>query len=218
LAALSHLPVSFIWTHDSVGVGEDGPTHQPVETISSLRLIPNLDVIRPADPEETAGAFAASVMRTDGPTALILSRQVLPNQVDIEAKTRREGVLKGAYIALKEKETLRLILIATGSELQHAIHAARELGDNVRVVSMPCMERFERQSETYKECILPKNCLHRIAIEAGISDIWYKYVGTSGRVIGIDQFGLSAPGDIVMRELGITADRVIELARLMMSV
>ncbi|MCL4150045.1 UNVERIFIED_CONTAM: hypothetical protein GTU68_050909 [Idotea baltica] len=147
IAGLAGLPVGYILTHDSVGVGEDGPTHQPVETVSGLRVIPNLDVIRPGDPEETAGAFAAMIERKDGPTALFLTRQSVATLNEIPVKTRREGVFQGGYIAKKETGELTTILLATGSELQHAMEAATELGDGVRVVSMPCFERFDRQSQ-----------------------------------------------------------------------
>jgi transketolase len=213
LAALSHLPVVYIFTHDSVGVGEDGPTHQPIETVSGLRLIPHLHVIRPADPEETAGAFVAALERIDGPTLLALSRQVLPNQSQIPVKTRREGVAKGAYIAVKEEGELKTILMGTGSELQHAIAAAKELGAGTRVVSMPCMERFNGQSEEYKESVLPKSCRRRVAIEAGVPELWYRYVGLEGKIVGIPRFGLSAPGNVVMEQLGITAKSVVEAAK-----
>jgi transketolase len=210
LAALAGLPVLYIFTHDSVGVGEDGPTHQPVETVSGLRLIPKLDVIRPADPEETAGAFVAALQRTDGPTLLALTRQNLPNLNDIPVRTRREGVAKGAYIAVNETAPLETILMATGSELQHAIAAAKTLGPGTRVVSMPSMHRFDRQPADYREEILPTSCRRRSAIEAGVTALWYKYVGLDGKVVGIDRFGLSAPGNIVMQELGITPDSLIQ--------
>lgn len=213
LAALSSLRVGYIFTHDSVGVGEDGPTHQPVETVSGLRVIPNLDVIRPADPEETAGAFAAMVERKDGPTALILTRQGVATLNDIPVKERRDGALKGGYIAKKESGELTTILIGTGSELQHAIAAAEELGDGVRVVSMPCMERFDRQPEEYRETVLPTSCTKRVAIEAGVSGLWWKYVGTEGAVVGIDRFGISAPGGTVMKELGMTPEHLIETVK-----
>jgi transketolase len=212
LAGLANLQVGYILTHDSVGVGEDGPTHQPVETVSGLRVIPNLDVIRPGDPEETAGAFAAFAERKDGPTALFLTRQGVATLNEIPAKTRREGVLKGGYVAKQEKGDLTTILIATGSELQHAMDAAEKLGNGVRVVSMPCMERFDRQSNDYKESVLPAACTKRVAIEAGVSDPWWKYVGTAGAVIGIDRFGISAPGATVMSELGITPENLVEVA------
>jgi transketolase len=213
LAALSKLPVVYIYTHDSVGVGEDGPTHQPVETVSGLRVIPNLDVIRPADPEETAGAFAAALERTDGPTLLALTRQAVPMLNDIPVADRRNGVLKGGYIAVKETGPLTHILLAAGSELQWAIAAARQLGSGVRVVSMPSFFRFDQQPKAYRDSVLPPDCRKRVAIEAGVTGLWSKYVGLDGRVIGIDRFGLSAPGGTVMKELGITAENVIAVAR-----
>lgn len=213
LAALAGLPVTYIFSHDSVGVGEDGPTHQPVETISGLRVIPNLDVIRPADAEETAGAWAVTMLRTDGPSALILTRQTVPEMNHLSVSERREGVRRGAYIVRKEKGELTTLLLASGSEVQHALKAAEELGQGVRVVSMPCFERFERQSETYRDDILPKSCTKRIAIEAGVTGLWWKYVGTEGEVIGIDRFGISAPGDIVMEKLGISAESIIAAAK-----
>ena len=212
LAALAKLPVTYIYTHDSIGVGEDGPTHQPIETISALRLIPNFDVIRPADPEETAGAFAAAIERTDGPTLLALSRQNVPLLNDIPVETRRQGVLKGAYIAVKETAELTHILLGSGSELQHAIAAAKTLGAGVRVVSVPSFERFNRQSQEYKNEVLPPNIRKRVAIEAGVTPLWREYVGLDGKVIGIDRFGISAPGNIVMKELGITAESVVTAA------
>lgn len=213
LAALAHLPVVYIFTHDSVGVGEDGPTHQPVETVSGLRVIPGLDVIRPGDAEETVGAFAAAIHRTDGPTALMLTRQNLPNQNDIPVIDRRENVYRGGYIAKKETGDLSLILLASGSELQHAMNAAKELGDGVRVVSMPCFERFDRQGADYREKVLPGRCTRRVAIEAGVSGLWWKYVGSQGKIVGIDRFGISAPGDVVMEELGMTAKNLVEVAK-----
>jgi transketolase len=213
LAALSRLPVVYIFTHDSVGVGEDGPTHQPVETVSGLRVIPNLDVIRPGDPEEVAGAWAAAMLRTDGPTALILSRQKVQTLAEVPVKVRREGAFRGGYVVKKETGDLKLILMATGSELQHIVAAAEKLGEGVRVVSMPCLERFDRQSAEYKEEVLPAACRARIAIEAGVSGLWWKYVGDQGQVLGIDRFGLSAPGDTVMEQLGMTPEHVVKAAR-----
>jgi transketolase len=213
LAALSKLPNIYIFTHDSIGVGEDGPTHEPVETVSSVRIMPQIDVIRPADPEETAGAFAAAAQRIDGPTLLALTRQVVPILNDIDVKLRREGVARGGYIAKKEKGKLDLIIMSCGSELQHALAAAKELGDGARVVSMPCFERFNRESEKYREEVLPKSCRKRVAIEAGITETWYQYVGLDGKVVGLHQFGLSAPGAEVMKERGIDAKHVIEAAK-----
>jgi transketolase len=216
LASLAHLPVTYIFTHDSIGVGEDGPTHQPVETVSGLRVIPNLDVIRPADAEETAGAFAAAMERTDGPTALILTRQNVPAQDTLSIAERREGVIKGGYIAKKESGPLKVILMATGSELQHAMGAAEIIGDGARVVSLPCFERFERQGADYIESVLPLACSARVACEAGVGSTWGKYVGLQGKTVTIDRFGISAPGDAVMEKLGMTADNVASVAKSIM--
>ena len=213
LAALAKLPNAYIFTHDSIGVGEDGPTHEPVETISSVRVMPNIDVIRPADPEETAGAFVAAMERTDGPTLIALTRQVVPMLNEIDVKLRREGVRRGGYIAKRESGPLELIILSCGSELQHALAAAKELGSGTRVVSMPCTERFNRESDEYREEILPKKCRKRVAIEAGVPEIWYQYVGLDGKVIGLHRFGLSAPGAEVMKEFGIDAQHVIDAAK-----
>ncbi len=213
LAGLAGLPVTYIFTHDSVGVGEDGPTHQPVETVSGLRVIPNLDVIRPADPEEVAGAWASAMLRTDGPTALILTRQGVANLSETPVRDRREGTSRGGYVIRREEGDLEAIILASGSEVEVALEAAGELGAGVRVVSMPCMERFDRQGEDYQTLILPPSCSRRVAIEAGVTGLWWKYVGTNGRVIGIDRFGLSAPGGTVMSELGITAGAVVGAVR-----
>ncbi len=205
VAALAELNrVSYILTHDSIGVGEDGPTHQPVETVSGLRVIPNLDVFRPADAEETVASMVHSVTRKGGPVALIFSRQNLVQNDALPAMERRRGALKGAYIAKKESAPLDLIIIATGSEVQHAVKAAADL-PGARVVSMPCVELFERQSDDYKESILPSSITKRIAIEAGVSGLWYKY---ASKVVGVDRFGFSAPGDIVMKELGMSAENL----------
>ena len=153
------------------------------------------------------------MLRTDGPTALIFSRQNIPAIPGLSSSERREGVHRGGYIVKKETGDLTTILMATGSELQHALKAAAELGDGVRVVSMPCFERFERQAESYQESVLPKSCTNRVAIEAGVSGLWWKYVGSEGKVIGIDRFGISAPGGAVMEELGMTAKSVVEAAK-----
>ena len=213
LAALSKLPVVYIYTHDSIGVGEDGPTHQPVETISALRLIPGFEVIRPADAEETAGAFAAALERTGGPTLIALSRQEVPNLNDIPPHIRRAGVLKGGYVALQETAPLSTILLATGSELQLALAAAAELGAGTRVVSMPSFSRFDGQPAEYREAVLPSSCRRRVSVEAGVTDLWRKYVGFEGRTVGINRFGLSAPAPAVFKELGITTEAVVAAAR-----
>ena len=175
--------------------------------------MPNIDVIRPADPEETAGAFVAAMQRIDGPTLLSLTRQTVPILNDIAVNVRRDGVSRGGYVAKTESGKLDLIILSCGSELQHALAAAKELGDGVRVISMPCFERFNRQPQEYREEVLPNECRKRIAIEAGVPDIWYRYVGLDGIVIGLHQFGLSAPGPEVMKERGIDAQHVIEAAK-----
>jgi transketolase len=213
LAALSHLPVVFVFTHDSVGVGEDGPTHEPVETIPSLRVIPNLDVIRPADPEETAGAFVAALERTDGPTLVALTRQTVPLLDQIAVQARREGARRGGYVAKKETAPLELIVMSAGSELQHALAAAEQLGPGTRVVSMPCFTRFERQPAAFREEVLPNACRRRVSIEATVSSTWAPYVGLDGASIGINRFGLSGPGGEVMKELGMTAQHVVDVAK-----
>jgi transketolase len=213
LAALSRLPVVYIYTHDSIGVGEDGPTHQPVETVSALRLIPGLDVIRPADAEETAGAFAAAFEHTHGPTLLALTRQAVPNLNDIPPHIRRAGVLKGGYVAVQETAPLTHILLSAGSELSLAIEAAKQLGAGVRVVSMPSFSRFDAQTVEYRESILPLSCRKRVAVEAGVSSLWRKYVGLDGRVVGIDRFGLSAPAPAAFKALGLTVDAVVSVSR-----
>src|SRR5947199_10346289 len=174
--------------------------------------MPQIDVSRPADPEETAGAFVAAAQRIEGPTLLALTRQVVPILNEVDVKLRREGVARGGYIAKKEKGKLELIIMSCGSELQHAFAAAKELGDEVRVVSMPCFERFNRQSEKYREEVLPDACRRRVAIEAGVTKIWYQYVGLDGQVVGLHEFGLSAPGTEVMKERGIDAQHVIDAA------
>jgi transketolase len=212
LAALAHLPVIYIFTHDSVGVGEDGPTHQPVETVAGLRVIPGLDVIRPADPEETAGAWVAAIEQTGGPTVLSLTRQNLP-LLPGDAAAKREGARRGGYVVVRETAALQTIIIATGSEVQHAVAAARELGPGTRVVSLPCFTRFERQPVDYRESVLPAACQRRVSIEAGVTSGWRQWVGDRGRTIGIDRFGESAPGNTVMEKLGITKDAVIAAVR-----
>ena len=218
VAALAQLPVTYVLTHDSVAVGEDGPTHQPVETISGLRVMPNLDVVRPADEEETAGAWMCALQRTKGPTALILTRQDVPSltasQPDLTAETRRQGTLRGAYIARREATAQPgTIIIATGSEVYLALEAAKQLGDDVRVVSMPSMWRFNRQPAEYREEVLPSACTRRVAIEAGKTDLWYRYVGPQGAIIGIDTFGFSAPGAQVLHDLGMNVENIINTVK-----
>ena len=205
VAALSHIPINYIWTHDSIGVGEDGPTHQPVETVASLRNIPNLDVMRPGDADETAAAYVSSIERKDGPTALILSRQNLPVLGESSAAAKREGTLKGGYILKKEEGPLTGIIIGAGSELHIAAEAAKELGPGTRVVSMPCVEAFERQDAAYQAEVLPNKAI-TLAVEAGVTSSWYKY---ADKVLGVDSFGLSAPGDQVFEEKGVTTAGIV---------
>jgi len=209
VAALSHIGINYIWTHDSIGVGEDGPTHQPVETVSSLRMIPNLDVMRPADAEETAASYVHGIERTTGPTALILSRQNLPMLESKSAQEKRAGTKKGAYVLVDETEALTAVILAAGSEVSLAVEAAKELGAGTRVVSMPSMEIFERQSDEYKASVLPNKAI-TTAVEAGVSGLWYKY---ADKVLGVDSFGLSAPGNEVFEAKGMTTSGLVELVK-----
>jgi len=208
IAALAKLPVQYYFTHDSIGVGYDGPTHQPVETVAILRCIPNLLVIRPADCEEAAAAGAAGYCYK-GPTAFILSRQDLPNMTSIPVEVRREGTLKGAYIAKKETAVLENILIASGSEVLLALEAAEKLGAGTRVVSMPCMEIFDAQSNDYKKSVLPE-CKNVIAIEAGSSLPWHKY---ANKFVCTDTFGFSADGPELYEHFEITVDGVLKAVK-----
>lgn len=220
LAALSGLGVIYVWTHDSVGLGEDGPTHQPVEQIAALRAIPRLWVVRPGDANETVAAWALAIGRRDGPVALALSRQKLPT-LPGTASGARAGVARGGYV-LRPAGTEaagrppELILIATGSELHLAMGAADRLegeGIATRVVSLPCWERFADADADYREAVLPRDVRARVSIEAGVSFGWERWVGDSGAIIGIDRFGASAPGPVVLEELGFTVERVAEVAR-----
>ena len=205
VAALSRLRLQYVFTHDSVGVGYDGPTHQPVELVSMLRCIPRLDVMRPADAEECAAAWAHALARKDGPTALALSRQNLPILDEIPVETRRLGTLRGAYIAKREAGDLKKIIIATGSELQCALEAGK-IEPHTRVVSMPCMELFERQDAEYKDEVLPPDCQNRIAIEAGVTGLWHKY---AKKAVGTDDFGFSADGPELFESFGINAQSLL---------
>lgn len=210
MAALMGLPVTLVYTHDSIGLGEDGPTHQPVEQGASLRLIPNLNVWRPADAVETAVAWQSALLRTDGPTALLLSRQGLPT-LDRDATTLA-NVARGGYTLLDVEGTPELILIATGSEVPLAMAAAealRSTGKAVRVVSMPSVEVFRAQSADYRESVLPHSVRRRVVIEAGASAGWYEFAGLDGRVIGLDRFGESAPADALAEYFGFTPDAVV---------
>lgn len=216
VGALSHMPATWIFTHDSIGLGEDGPTHQPVETIASLRVIPNLLVIRPADANETAEAWKVALKNTKRPTVLALSRQNLPT-LDRKVVASASGVEKGAYVLAdlggKKPE---IILMASGSEVGLVLDAAQKLaseGRGVRVVSFPSWELFKEQSAEYRESVLPSYITRRVAVEAGATFGWEKWVGEKGSVIGIDRFGASAPGKIVMEKFGFSVDNVVEEAR-----
>lgn len=212
LSALSEVGTIWVMTHDSVALGEDGPTHQPVETVASLRAIPNLLVMRPADGNETSGAYKVAIENRKRPTLLALTRQNLPNL----AGSSIEAVAKGAYIVDGEAGTPDIILIATGSEVSLCIDAAKELrqgGKKVNVVSMPCWELFEEQSAEYKESVLPKAVKKRLAVEAGTTFGWARYTGSEGDIIGIDTFGVSAPGDVAMKKFGFTVENVVARAK-----
>ena len=218
LAALSCRQVVYVWTHDSVALGEDGPTHQPVEHVAALRAMPNLHVIRPGDANETAAAWRCGVERSDGPTALALSRQKLPILAGTAEKAR-EGVARGGYVlrdAPGDAAYPDLIIIGTGSELQLAFGAADALekeGIRTRVVSLPCWERFDAQDRAYRESVLPKAARKRVTVEALVSFGWEAYAGDEGAIMGIDHFGASAPGDEVMSRFGFSVDRVAEIGR-----
>jgi transketolase len=242
LSALMELPVMWVWTHDSVGLGEDGPTHQPVEHYAALRAIPHLWVMRPADAAETAQAWRVGLEREDGPVALLLSRQSLP-VFDRSEVGSVEGIQRGGYVLWDSSNAaggsgadgrsadvaapwvvgeggrdgvLDLVLIATGSEVAPTLQAARALageGVAVRVVSMPCMELFEAQAQDYRDSVIPREVPARLAVEAGVSQSWWQWVGDRGGVLGIDRFGASAPGTTVLEKLGFTADSIAARAR-----
>jgi transketolase len=215
LAALDHLPVMAIWTHDSIGVGEDGPTHQPIEHVAALRLIPDLRVFRPADGNETVSAWLWA-MQHRGPTAFILTRQAVP-VLPGTLEHSREGVSRGAYVlAEPDQGPPQAIVIATGSEVQLALAARGALADEgiaVRVVSMPCQELFARQEQQYRDQVLPPEITARVSIEAGVTTGWERWVGDRGVALGLDRFGASAPAPVLMGEFGITAERVAEAVR-----
>ncbi len=210
MAALMKQCVLFVYTHDSIGLGEDGPTHQPVEQLSSLRATPNLHTWRPCDAVESAVCWKAAIERKAGPAALIFSRQNLQHQTRTAQQVA--DINKGGYILRDSVGTPDLIFIATGSEVDLAMQAAARLGDGVRVVSMPCAELFSAQSAAYREAVLPYAVRKRIAIEAAHPDYWHKFVGLDGRVIGVDRFGESAPGGQLMKAFGFTLENVLTIA------
>jgi transketolase len=214
LSALMELPVVWVWTHDSVGLGEDGPTHQPVETYAALRAIPHLWFVRPADANETAIAWKVALERTDGPVALSLSRQAVPT-LDRSEVAPASGLERGAY-TLWESGSPDLILIATGAEVGLALDAGRRIaeenGTHVRVVSMPCWELFERQEADYRDEVLPPDVRARISVEPGVALGWKQWVGDRGDSIALDRFGASAPGTTVLERLGFNVDNVVARA------
>ena len=209
MSALMDVRAIHVYTHDSIGLGEDGPTHQPVEHLASLRYIPNNDVWRPCDAVESAMAWKAAIERADGPSCLVFSRQNLPHQPRDEGQLL--DIARGGYVLKDSVGTPELILIATGSEVGLAMQAAAQLGDKVRVVSMPSTDVFDRQDAAYREAVLPKACRKRVAIEAGVSDFWRKYVGLDGAVVGIDSFGASAPIEALLPRFGFTVAHLIEV-------
>ena len=210
MAALMRQRVIFVYTHDSIGLGEDGPTHQPVEQLTALRSTPNLETWRPCDTVESAVAWKLAAQRNDGPSALVFSRQTLPHQYRAEENLR--NIERGGYTLVEEVGELDAIIIATGSEVGLAVDAAASLseqGKGIRVVSMPSAERFCAQDASYRERVLPSHVLARVAVEAAHADYWHKFVGLDGRIVGMTSFGESAPGGVLMQEFGFTVDNVV---------
>jgi transketolase len=220
LAALSRLHVVYVWTHDSVGLGEDGPTHQPIEHYAALRAMPHLWFVRPGDANEASAAWGLALERTDGPTALSLTRQKLPTLAGT-AELAATGVRRGGYVLRKASNEASggapaIILIGTGSELQLAVAAAEALeqeGIPARVVSLPCWEAFEQQPAAYRDEVLPPAVKRRLSIEAGASLGWERWTGDEGAIVAIDHFGASAPAGTIFEHLGFTTDRVTDVAR-----
>ena len=214
LAALQKLPVTYVFTHDSIAVGEDGPTHEPIEQLAALRAIPGLTVIRPSDANETASAWAYALQQTDGPVVLVLSRQNLP--VFNETKANIENLSKGAYVLTQTNENPDVILIATGSEVSLAASAKAKLEEDqvsVRIVAMPSWELFNHQSNEYKESVLPSSITKRVSLEMGVSLGWERYVGQEGKVLSIETFGASGTGAEVMNLFGFTTENVVQITK-----
>lgn len=211
MSALMGAHAIHVYTHDSIGLGEDGPTHQPIEHLASLRYIPHNDVWRPCDAVESAVSWKAAIVRNDGPSCLIFSRQNLAHQPRSEQQVA--DIARGGYVLKDSSGAPEIILIATGSEVDLAVKAAAQLGDKVRVVSMPSTNVFDRQDADYRESVLPKSCRKRVAIEAGVTAFWGKYVGLDGAVIGIDDFGASAPAEKLFPHFGFTVEKIVEAAR-----
>ena len=215
LGALMQSDVYHVWTHDSIGLGEDGPTHQPVEHLAALRAIPHLSVIRPADANETAAGWVAALKAEESPKALVLTRQNVPVLEGTKEKAA-EGVARGAYVLVEEStDAPEVILLATGSEVQLAVEAAKELesqGVGTRVVSVPVMEWFLEQDAEYQEQVLPSNVTARVSVEAGIAMPWHRFVGLKGRTVSLEHYGASADYKTLYREFGITAEAVVAAA------
>jgi transketolase len=216
LSALSPYPSIWVYTHDSIGLGEDGPTHQPVEHLASLRAMPNMVVIRPADANEAREAWTAAIRRRQGPTSLILTRQNLPT-LDRKEFAPAKGLHKGAYIlADLGKKAPEIILMATGSEVQLIIEAGKRLakeGRGVRLISFPSWEFFEASTKRYQEEVLPPRIKSRLAVEAGVAQGWERWVGESGAIISLERYGASAPGEVAMEKLGFTVNNVLKHAK-----
>jgi transketolase len=211
MSALMQIRTLFVYTHDSIGLGEDGPTHQPVEQIATLRLIPNMQVWRPCDAVETAVCWKAAIERNNGPSVLIFSRQNLAHMPRSTAQI--SAIEKGGYVLKDSEGQPEVILIATGSEVELAVKACEELtakGKKVRVVSMPSTNVFDAQDEAYRESVLPSSVTKRVAVEAGVTDGWWKYVGTNGKVVGLNRFGESAPAGQLFKEFGFTVENVVK--------
>ena len=215
LTSLMKVPAIYVWTHDSIGLGEDGPTHQPVEHLAAYRAIPNLSIVRPADANETAQAWKAILERDSGPAGLLLTRQGVPT-FDRTEYAGAEGLAKGAYIMKEASADPQLILIGTGSEVQYAAAAQQQLeaeGIPTRLVSMPCMEWFDEQDEAYRESVLPSSVRARVSVEAGIAMPWHRYLGDAGRAVSLEHYGSSAAGGFLFEEFGFTADNVVKIAK-----
>jgi transketolase len=211
MACLMRIRVIFVYTHDSIGLGEDGPTHQPIEHLASLRLIPNMDLWRPCDAVETAVAWGVALDTRDGPTLLVLTRQACTHQA--REPKQVANISRGGYVLIEPSATPEAIVIATGSEVGIAAEAVRSMnaqGRKIRLVSMPSTNRFDAQDEAYKESVLPAGVTRRVAVEAGVRADWWRYVGLKGQVVGIDHFGASAPAKVLFPQFGFTAAKVIE--------
>ena len=211
MSALMKVQNIFVYTHDSIGLGEDGPTHQGVEQASTLRLMPNMSLWRPCDAVESAVAWQAAIERRNSPTSLLFSRQGLAH---IERDTTQlENISRGGYVLIEGSDNPDAIIIATGSEVEMAVNAAKQLnaeGKNIRVVSMPSTDVFDQQDDAYKETVLPNACRKRVAVEAGVTDYWRKYIGLDGKALGVDTFGESAPAKTLFEHFGLTETNLIQ--------